>query len=269
MEDMGITEQERNCLPNEESPLLRYKEFLVLRKPLHFHQVVGKMKDGHDAHCVDEELYSPSNDGPEYAPMCAALGNHVMRTGKHYATFKQIGTVIMFGGSMVSVGVIRPVDLDKKGMDTFQPWDEKHYPTMAAENRTAGWGKDGNVDYAVYNTNGGLCFFGYWDNPSPTEEEETRREWPGKEHSPCSVEVGLLLDLDEGTLTVFKNGRRLGVMMEGLKGEYSWFVQVKGSGVRIKRASIPSKEEQAAAEKAHIDGDEQPGADGVPDCVIS
>jgi len=31
-------------------------------------------------------------------------------------------------------------------------------------------------------------------------------------------ELGLLLDLDEGTLTVYKDGCRLGVMMGGLTG---------------------------------------------------
>ena len=37
---------------------------------------------------------------------------------------------------------------------------------------------------------------------------------------------GLLLDLNEGTLSVFKNGRRLGVMKDGLGGEYVWFASV-------------------------------------------
>ena len=32
--------------------------------------------------------------------------------------------------------------------------------------------------------------------------------------------IGLLLDLEESTLTVYKNGKRLGVMKSGLSGEY-------------------------------------------------
>lgn len=188
MENMAITEQERGCLPEEEHPLLRYHEFLKLRQPLEFHQVVGKNKV-HTAKVYSNEVYSPVNDGPDYAPEVSALGNHVMRAGKHYATFKQVGPVLLLGGSMVSVGVIRPVDLSsKEDMEHFVPWDEEHYPAMAEENRTVRWGEDGKVDYAVYNTNGGNCFFGYWDNPNPTEEEETRREWPGKEHTPSTKE---------------------------------------------------------------------------------
>ena len=38
---------------------------------------------------------------------------------------------------------------------------------------------------------------------------------------------GLLLDFDEGTLSVYKNDRRLGgVIKGGLNGEYCWFVTV-------------------------------------------
>ena len=60
-------------------------------------------------------------------------------------------------------------------------------------------------------------------------------------------ELGLLLDLDEGTLTVYKDGTRLGVMMDGLSGEYTWVAemtaQAHGSpdeqNVRIERAPVP------------------------------
>ncbi|EJK47260.1 hypothetical protein THAOC_34030 [Thalassiosira oceanica] len=51
-------------------------------------------------------------------------------------------------------------------------------------------------------------------------------DWQGRESLPGSGTIGLLLDLDKGTLFVFKNGRRLGVMKEGLGGEYCWFVTV-------------------------------------------
>ena len=34
---------------------------------------------------------------------------------------------------------------------------------------------------------------------------------------------------------MFKAGKRLGVIMEGLVGEYSWFVMVYGTGLRMDR----------------------------------
>ena len=36
--------------------------------------------------------------------------------------------------------------------------------------------------------------------------------------------IGLLLDCDAGTLTVKKNGKRLGVAVTGLTGELCWAV---------------------------------------------
>jgi len=42
-------------------------------------------------------------------------------------------------------------------------------------------------------------------------------------HINDSLTVGLLLDLDNGTLSVFKDGRELGVMKEGFTGAYCWF----------------------------------------------
>ena len=57
-----------------------------------------------------------------------------------------------------------------------------------------------------------------------------RRFWPftweGQEptRETASFKIGFALDLNEGTLVVYKNDRRLGTMMSGLVGEYCWFV---------------------------------------------
>ena len=66
----------------------------------------------------------------------------------------------------------------------------------------------------------GRCVCSDWDN------ERVISDWQGREGLGGGGTVGLLLDLDEGTLSVFKNGRRLGVMKDGLGGEYRWFVAV-------------------------------------------
>ena len=63
-------------------------------------------------------------------------------------------------------------------------------------------------------------------------------EWQVHEGLGGSGTVGLLLlDLNEGTLSVFKNGRRLGVIKDGLGGEYIWFVPVS-SGCTIKALPV-------------------------------
>ena len=46
-----------------------------------------------------------------------------------------------------------------------------------------------------------------------------RREWQGMRKAESGDEVGLLLDLDEFTLSVYLNGARLGVMAGGTAGQ--------------------------------------------------
>ncbi|KAL7538000.1 hypothetical protein ACHAWF_005962, partial [Thalassiosira exigua] len=48
--------------------------------------------------------------------------------------------------------------------------------------------------------------------------------------------VGLLLDLCEGTLTVYKNGKHLGIKKRGLSGSYRWAVCVTYFGARQRSA---------------------------------
>lgn len=74
--------------------------------------------------------------------------------------------------------------------------------------------------------------------------------WSGCQGARDGDRIGLLLDLKEGTLTIYKNDVRLGMMVSsGLSGEYCWAVCMLGQGskVRIKAKPLPSEYEQAAA----------------------
>ena len=70
------------------------------------------------------------------------------------------------------------------------------------------------------------------------------RSWEGAEGAEEGDTIGLLLDLDEGTLSVYKNGRKLGVMASGLTGVYCWAVSMgsEGDSIRIASVSIPEPE---------------------------
>ena len=59
-----------------------------------------------------------------------------------------------------------------------------------------------------------------------------------------NYKVGLMLDLNSGTLSVFKDGRMLGVMKEGLTGAYCWYVCGIGitCTVKIERGCRPRRE---------------------------
>ncbi|EJK76598.1 hypothetical protein THAOC_01629, partial [Thalassiosira oceanica] len=92
-------------------------------------------------------------------------------------------------------------------------------PTLAEKlrsQRTAKWG-EGSVHSCSYDCDDGRCRSTDWGN------ENCSSDWQGCEGLPGSGTIGMLLDLDKGTLSVFKNGRRLGAMKEGLSGEYCWF----------------------------------------------
>ena len=71
-------------------------------------------------------------------------------------------------------------------------------------------------------------------------DEEFGISWEGMEASRSGDTVGMLLNLDEGTLAVYKNNHRLGVMKDGLSGSYCWYVGVLGGAtVAIKRGEHP------------------------------
>jgi hypothetical protein len=95
----------------------------------------------------------------------------------------------------------------------------------------------------------GHCFYGTfnghrwpgehrWEGPHYAREEGDR--------------IGLLLDLDQGTMTVYKNDERLGVMATDLSGEYSWAVSLlwQCTTARIDAAEAPASPTVEAAEVA-------------------
>jgi len=105
-----------------------------------------------------------------------------MRAGQHYAQF----TVV--AGSRMMFGVVRP------------RWDVEG-------------GHDAALDrqHRFYATAGGYRlprFTGFYD------------DWPGQQPArEPGDRIGLLLDLEQGSMTVYKNDERLGVIQEsGLRG---------------------------------------------------
>jgi hypothetical protein len=130
-----------------------------------------------------------------------AASKAVMRVGRHYAQFTVVSGVDMF------FGVIRP------GWDVGQGGEYAHHV-------------DGHCFYSAYF---GRRF------PDGLSWEGLQR---AKEEGDC---IGLLLDLDQGSLTVYKNDERLGVMATGLSGEYCWALSMayQGCSVRIESTALP------------------------------
>ena len=81
----------------------------------------------------------------------------------------------------------------------------------------------------------GYCWSSNWEEYGGQEES-----WDEMETTSTPCKIGMLLDLDEGTLSVYKNGRKLGVMKRGLSGQYCWVVTLlPGRQVTIKRGPVP------------------------------
>ena len=80
-------------------------------------------------------------------------------------------------------------------------------------------------------------------------------DWEGMNDATDGDRIGMLLDLDQGSMTVWKNGVQLGVMQEGLTGPLCWAVSTacQGATARIESApapASPTEEELAAAKEA-------------------
>ena len=230
------------------------RELELMRSPLYFKQMIG---DGNVIKYSQplQEMSTISLSCDDYA---TAIGNHVMRTGKHYVTFCVCGeSDDESDPGLLDFGVVRPIkDWDKKGLESFYPTchdpdQRKHRKPLLAE-RTEEWGND--LHCCSYHSYDGKCYHSSWSDEHEWGGEDDYEwggdEWGGMEplaqtgqplRDMDDCKVGLLLDLNCGRLSVFKDGRLLGVMKEGLTGAYCWYVC--GSGitctVKIERGMPP------------------------------
>jgi hypothetical protein len=85
----------------------------------------------------------------------------------------------------------------------------------------------------------GHCFYDTYDG----QRYPGGHDWEGKQGAREGDRIGMLLDLDQGSMTVYKNDERLGVMATGLSGEYSWAVDqcLNGESALIRPAALPGE----------------------------
>lgn len=95
------------------------------------------------------------------------------------------------------------------------------------------------------------CFYATIDGecsmlppPGPASDGATPTgpppRWKGQQTATLNERVGLLLDLEQGSMTVFKEGDLMGVMMaSGLSGEYCWAAGLYETGDRVRIESRP------------------------------
>ncbi|EJK60616.1 hypothetical protein THAOC_18993 [Thalassiosira oceanica] len=215
----SATEEEESRLPKcgDESDVGLFRALELLRQPLRFDELAG------NGFGPQEHPARVSNVGGHWS---TAKSGHVMRGGKHFVEFTITSDVSI---RTLEVGVMRPVSLTD-GIDLLADWNMSVNPIVSSRfkpvvgeklrsQRTAKWGGS-NFHCCAYHSYLGDCFWTDWENFHGASN------WQGQVGLGESGTVGLLLDLNEGTLSIFKSGRRLGVLRNRLGGEYVWFVSV-------------------------------------------
>ena len=218
------TEEELSALPyyNGKNSLADYHYLQFTRGPLTFDQLVGGVRyvNTNDKSCVSGQFMHEWE---------TAISNNIMKTGKNYVSFiinRQLSCHLW-------LGVIRPGKATSNASGL--PIDKNFYQNFS-QRLGNGEHHDDSVHCCMYATHNGVCHSSIW-----TTNDRRYDKWEGSE---CIMSSGdileLLLDLDEGTLSVYKNGRKLGVMKRGLAGEYCWIASMwNGTSVSIKRGTIP------------------------------
>ena len=148
----------------------------------------------------------------------AAASTMAMQSGRHFAQFTVLERRLM------CFGVIRP------------GWDVE--------------GGAGGVDEDSEEVDGHCFYYTYTGTRFPDNSN-----WEGRQPAKPGDRIGMLLELDQGSMTVWKNGVKLRVTQaEGLSGPLCWAVSLgmAGNSARIESALAPASltEEELAAAKA-------------------
>jgi hypothetical protein len=193
-----------------------YHHYLL--SSLTFDQLVGEVRHvvGNNKTCV------ASSDNPGY--WSTAFSNNIMKTGKHYVTF--IGAY-----STYLAGVMRPGKaLQEAEGSALRGSFFQHF------NQSTNHDTNNNIQCCIYHSSGGNCLSSDWRGEKGNCSVET---WDGMEAVEGYDKLGMLLDLDEGTLSVYRNGRKLGVMKRGLDGPYCWVVSmICGATITMTRGLV-------------------------------
>ena len=231
------THEETNFLPKyaDESDIGLCRALELLRQPLCFDKLAG---NGFGPQENPASVTHTGNGG-----WSTAMSGHVMRGGRHFVEFS-----IASGSSIppaLCLGVIRPPSLTND-IDLGADWEGRVNPMFVTSSnkpavseklrsqRTAKWG-DSNIHCCAYHCFSGRCCWTDWNN------DDDASDWQGREDFRGSGTVGLLLDLNEGTLSLFKNSRRLGMIKDGLGGEYCWFSSVcRACMISISKITAPN-----------------------------
>ncbi|EJK46142.1 hypothetical protein THAOC_35206 [Thalassiosira oceanica] len=226
----SASDEEKAMLPRHDNEgwIELYHHLLMLRARLTFDQLLGRFVE---YQAGDKAAVQGTSD---FGTSSAICGNHVMRAGKHWATFISGRE----DSAYQSVGVIRPLPgwdqrrlvdlLTLRGpyvqRDQFHPANPIFWEDLRRE-RTSRW--EGDVHFCHLYLSGN-CNCNYSDLEGVRNQIS---DWQGFDNFDRDIDtLGMLLDLDSGRLSVYQNGQRVGILKDGLAGVYCWFTSIGGIG---------------------------------------
>ena len=257
----GRSEQERGWAPQRGSEswlgLMREVELLLL--PLAFsHSNPGVvLSDNLTVASVDP---SDSNALPQDLRVVTAASRVVMRSGRHFVQFTAVsGETAMFGairpgldlGNLPFAGTKQEQELQLRQVRLSCFFEEREKTRCDACNQRLRapvrcnllqcWGCKADVWAATKNppdaeaaaaairpaardphAQDGHCMYISLTGKHQ-DHGSTWRAWDGMQGATDGDRIGMLLDLDQGSMTLYKNGDLLGRMVAGgLSGEYCW-----------------------------------------------
>ena len=218
------TEEEKNALPcyDEDNWLSKYNYLLSLRIPLKFDQIVGQK--------IDYVEGNKSRVVHRLGLWSTAFSNNIMMAGKHYVSFEASRSLQRTPHFLA--GVMRPGEAMQNAKNN--PLSSCFFEHFTQCEGSVQYNND--VNCCMYSAYDGCCLSSDWGHGRYSAGET----WDGVERTSSPCKIGMLLDLDEGTLSVYNNERKLGVMKRELAGHYCWVVSLAlGTQVSIKRGTVP------------------------------
>ena len=218
------SEWERSCLTKHDGEgwVELYHHLLILRSKLTFNQLVGN----YIQYGADQSTVCARGNARGSSALCS---DHKMRSGRHFAVFTTTG-------SRRAIGVVRPVQISRSDfgggrLDVFNPAYNRFWGHLRGK-RTDRWG-DSNV-HCCYVTNTG--YFSWYDWTS-------HNAYSWVDGFQRGIPIGLLLELDDGTLLIYQRGQKLATLKDGLSGEYCWYARtfVVDDSISIDRGPTPNE----------------------------
>jgi len=216
-----IVVQDFATASGEERPIYEGETWLTnyhyLQTALVFDQLVGaEYVNTNDKSCVVN-----SRGHTWYT----AFSNNIMRAGKHYASFvngNDRNSAAIIG---LMMGVIRPGQANQNA--TGYPLKKQFFQNFSPTHVEY---SNNDIQCCLYYDTGD-CYSSSWDD-SDSKDYPTGSEWEGNEGFSSGDEIGMLLDLDEGTLSTVGRYRCVeGLRLPSNEERYH----------KVEKSSLPSK----------------------------